>query len=235
MQQRSLNAGENRRIMSWSERLAAHWLLKSIGTATFIAVFIVLYLYLLKNPVFAVTEMPLTAVDRVIDFQPLTLPLYLSLWVYVSLPPALIETRRQLINYGLAVGALCLTGLAVFLIWPSAVPAPDINWARYPAFDFLKNIDGTGNACPSLHAATAVYSAIWLERLICEINRSTAMRIMNWIWCIGIVYSALATKQHVALDVLAGAMLGIMAAALSLRPAAGIISGAQHKQPLSAR
>jgi len=41
--------------------------------------------------------------------------------------------------------------------------------------------------------------------------------ILNWAWCTGIVYSALATRQHVAVDVLAGLVLGVLAACLSLR------------------
>jgi membrane-associated phospholipid phosphatase len=36
-------------------------------------------------------------------------------------------------------------------------------------------------------------------------------------WCTGIVYSALGTRQHVAVDVLAGLVLGVLAAYLSLR------------------
>jgi membrane-associated phospholipid phosphatase len=41
--------------------------------------------------------------------------------------------------------------------------------------------------------------------------------IINGMWCIGIVYSTLATRQHVAVDVLAGIVLGGLAAYLSLR------------------
>jgi membrane-associated phospholipid phosphatase len=37
------------------------------------------------------------------------------------------------------------------------------------------------------------------------------------VWCIGVVYSALATRQHVAVDVLAGLALGALAAWLSWR------------------
>lgn len=217
--------GGSGQVIALSQRFRSQWLLKSIGTTIFITVFFLFYLYLLKNPFFPVTVMPLTALDRAIGFQPWTLVLYVSLWVYVGLPPALMETRRQLINYGWAAGALCLAGLVIFLVWPTAVPPPDIDWDRYPGFGFLKDIDDAGNACPSLHVATAIYSAIWLERLLREMGRGTVIRILNWLWCVGIVYSALATKQHVAVDAYAGAMLGILGAALSLQPGVGIVSG----------
>jgi membrane-associated phospholipid phosphatase len=54
--------------------------------------------------------------------------------------------------------------------------------------------------------------------------------IFNGVWCIGIVYSSLATRQHVAVDVLAGLVLGVMAAYLSLRHRvdAGVIGKVRH-------
>lgn len=227
----SPNMGGNFRAISIRERFTAHWRLKSIGTTIFITVFFIFYLYLLKNPVFPVSVMPLTVLDRMIGFQPLTLMLYFTLWIYVGLPPALIETRGQLIKYGLATGALCMVGLTFFLIWPTAVPTPDIDWDRYPGFSLLKNIDDAGNAFPSLHVATAVYSAIWLERLLRDMGRGTVIRLFSWLWCIGIVYSALATKQHVLVDALAGAMLGVTGAMFSMQPGVGIVSVTLKKQP----
>jgi len=217
--------GGNNPFIAFSQRFKNQWLLKSVGTTAFITVFFTIYIYLLRYPIFPITEMPLTAVDRMIGFQPLSLVFYVSLWVYVGLPPALMETRRQVINYGWAAGALCLFGLVVFLLWPTAVPSPDIEWGRYPGFGFLKTIDDAGNACPSLHVAAAVYSAIWLQTLLREMGRGTFVRTVNWLWCFGIVYSALATKQHVAVDAFAGAMLGFIGGALSLHPRAGIVSG----------
>jgi membrane-associated phospholipid phosphatase len=190
---------------------------KSIGTTLFISLFFGAYFYLLKKPAYPATVMPITLLDRLIGFQPLALPMYLSLWVYVSLPPALLATRRELYGYGLAMAGTCLAGLIVFYFWPTLVPATNIDWALYPEVDFLKNIDASGNACPSLHVATAVFSGIWLHHLLRRFGAPLWIIIFNWVWCIGIVYSALATRQHVAVDVLAGLALAVLAAYLSLR------------------
>jgi membrane-associated phospholipid phosphatase len=143
--------------------------------------------------------------------------LYVSLWVYVSLPPALIATRRELYRYGTAMAATCLAGLIVFYFWPTAVPAADIDWARYPGVDFLKNVDAAGNAFPSLHVATALFSGAWLDHLLRRFGAPRWSRLFSWMWCIGIIYSTLATRQHVAVDVWGGLMLGGVAAWLSLR------------------
>ncbi len=194
-----------------------HLYLKSIGTTLFIGLFFGAYFYLLKEPAYPTTVMPVIFLDRLIAFQPLSLPLYLSLWVYVSLPPALLATRRELYGYAMAMAGTCLAGLIVFYFWPTAVPAAHIDWTRYPDVAFLKSMDASGNACPSLHVVTAVFSGIWLHHLLRRLGAPLWILIINWAWCIGIIYSALATRQHVAVDVLAGLALGMLAATLSLR------------------
>lgn len=194
-----------------------HILLKAIGTMVFIAVFFGAYFYLLKNPAYPTTVMPFTPLDRMISFYPQAMPLYISLWVYVSLPPLMFATRSEMYRYALAIAVTCLAGLIIFYFWPTAVPAADIDWATYPGVDFLKNIDASGNACPSLHVATALFSGLWLHHLLRRVSAPGWLLLLNWVWCIGIVYSTLATRQHVALDVAGGAVLGGLAACLSLR------------------
>lgn len=183
----------------------------------FIGVFFGAYFYLLKYPVYATTVIPLTWLDQLISFQPAALPLYLSLWVYVSLPPVFFATRRELFSYGRAMALMCVAGLTIFYFWPTVVPAANIDWARYPDMDFLKNLDAAGNACPSLHVTTAIFSGIWLHHLLRRFSAPPWILIFNWVWCIGIIYSTLATHQHVALDMWAGLVLGGLAAYLSLR------------------
>lgn len=211
----------NGRRLPWyrqaARALLLHCYLKGTGTPIFIGLFFAAYLYLLKNPAYPATVMPVTVLDQLIGFQPWTLPLYVSLWVYVSLPPALLETRRELYGYALVMTALCMAGLAVFYVWPTAVPVADVDWALYPGMDFLKRMDAAGNACPSLHVATAVFSGAWLYHLLRRFGAPSWVQLVNWAWCAGIVYSTLATRQHVAVDVIAGLLLGALAAVFSLR------------------
>lgn len=197
-------------------RMKSHFFLKAFGITLFMWVFFTGYFFLLKNPIFPVAMMPLTPLDIAVAFKPSALLLYVSLWLYVTLPPALQATRHDLIYYGLAAAVLCVAGLTFFLFWPTAVPAANVDWEYHYGFSILKGVDAAGNACPSLHVATAVFSGIWLNRQLTEIEAPRLVRAFNWIWCAGIVYSTLATKQHVALDMVAGASLGMFAAALSL-------------------
>ncbi|WP_345534118.1 phosphatase PAP2 family protein [Viridibacterium curvum] len=189
-------------------RFKRHCVLKFIGLTLFITVFFMAYFHLLRHPAFPVTVMPTTWLDELIPFQPWSLLFYLSLWFYVSVPAHLTCTLRQLVAFGALCFLLCLTGLLCFYFWPTAVPPADADWASYPAFAFLQRVDAGGNACPSLHVATAVFSGVWIDRLLCHLRTHRNLRIGNALWCAAIVYSTLATRQHVALDALAGAALG---------------------------
>jgi len=212
---------KNSQPTHWCRQIAAvifqHGVLKAVGVPLFIGLFFGAYFYVLKTPAYPTTVMPFTWLDRMISFQPWAMSLYVSLWVYVSLPPALIATRRELYRYGRAMAGTCLAGLIVFYFWPTAVPVADIDWARYPGVDFLKNVDAAGNAFPSLHVATALFSGVWLDHLLRRFGAPPWSRLFSWMWCIGIIYSTLATRQHVAVDVWGGLVLGAAAAWLSLR------------------
>jgi membrane-associated phospholipid phosphatase len=82
---------------------------------------------------------------------------------------------------------------------------------------FLKSVDATGNACPSLHVASAVFSGAWLHYLLRRCGAPGWLTLFNWGWCVVIIYSAMATLQHLAVDVMGGVALGASAAYLSLR------------------
>ncbi|MDB5986700.1 MAG: phosphoesterase PA-phosphatase-like protein [Nevskia sp.] len=198
-------------------RLAAQWRLKQFVITGGMTTFFVAYFMLLNFTVFPVTEMPVTAIDRLIDFSPQALWLYISLWVYVNLVPALLDSRRELLVYYLSAGAVCIVGLSIFFFWPTTTPAANIDWARYPLFQPLKAVDRSGNAFPSLHACFAIFSGIWLDRLLRQMQASVLVRLLNASWCLGILYSTLATKQHVAVDLFAGVALGTAGAGLRLK------------------
>jgi len=194
-------------------RMRAWWWAKMFGTALGMAGFFLAYFWLLRHPQYPVTVMPLVPGDRLIGFQPALLPVYLSLWLYVSLAPALLRDGRELASYAMAAVALGAIGLGIFFFWPTAVPVADVEWSRHPGFAFLKAADAAGNACPSLHVAFAVFSACWIGRALGEVGAGRVPRALNWLWCAGILYSTVAVRQHVVLDVLAGAGLGAIIAA----------------------
>jgi membrane-associated phospholipid phosphatase len=168
------------------------------------------YFYLLRHPHAAVTLMPLTALDHAIPLMPQAVWPYLSLWVYVGLPAGLSASLAGAARYGLWAGALCLTGLFFFYWFPTAVPnlGSGVDLTRHPAFAMLQGVDASGNACPSLHVATAVLAAFWMDGVFRSLVAPRGLRALCWGWMLLIVWSTLATKQHVVVDVASGAALG---------------------------
>lgn len=201
---------------SWQQecvrRLSHHWHLKSVATASFMVAFFYGYFAILHSPVYPVTIMGTTRIDDWIPFWPSAFYLYASLWVYTSLVPALQPNFPRLLLYGVGIGMLCFSGLVFFFFFPTAVPYASADWFNDPALVVLRKIDMTGNACPSLHVASAIFTAICLHRQLTSMRCPTWLKKTSWVWCAFIVYSTLAIKQHVLWDAIAGMALGIVVA-----------------------
>jgi|GEM_PF-130805 len=197
-------------------RLCALWLVKMLGTTFGISTFMIAYFWVLHHPAFPVTIMPLTSLDRALAYHPEALPLYLSLWVYISLGPALLKTGKELAAYAATACVIGAIGLTIFFNWPTAVPVFAVDWSQHSLMSVLKKLDLAANAFPSLHVAFALFTAIWLDVLLKKAKTGWPIRLLNWLWCAGILYSTLAVLQHVVLDVAGGMALGMMGAALHL-------------------
>jgi membrane-associated phospholipid phosphatase len=193
-------------------RVRRQWFWKALGITGFMWIFFTLYFYLLRHPAQPVVVMPLTALDHAIPFQPSAFVAYVSLWVYVGIPAGLMLSLRDLFFYGLWIGALCITGLLCFYFWPSAVPLYDFaaNGSSHAGIALLQGVDAAGNACPSLHVATATFTAVYLHRLLRSTGARPRWLLLNALWLVLIVYSTLAIKQHVVWDVLAGTALALV-------------------------
>lgn len=197
--------------MMWLQQiktaLCSQVLFKSTGITIFISLFFIAYFHVLNHPAYPTTIIPLTYLDKLIGFQPLALPIYLSLWLYVAIPPALITKGEELFAFTLSIALMSIAGLTIFYFWPTAIPVSEIDWRLYPSIRFLKDVDAAGNACPSLHVATACFSCAWIDYLFRRIKTPIQVRLINYLWCVAIIYSTIATRQHVALDALGGIVL----------------------------
>ena len=191
--------------------------LKVIGTTAFTWLFFIGYFHLLRHPVYPVTVMPLTALDTLIPFAPPALFAYLSLWFYVGIAPGLQLGFWELIVYGLWIGALCLTGLALFYFWPTQIPMLPRDVSGLPGFAMLQGVDAAGNACPSMHVAVAIFTALRIDEVLRRTTSPAWIRWTNTGWFLAIALSTLAVKQHVVLDVVAGAALGMVFVLPSMR------------------
>lgn len=200
-----------------ANRIVILWPIKALGTTLFMSLFFWAYFGVLRNPLFPPTPMPLTTLDQWIPITAQAFPVYASLWVFTSLPAALLKEVRMLAIFGLWMAAMCLLCLGIFWIFPTIVPSAGIDWTLYPEMALIKNVDASGNACPSLHVASAIFAAIWLDRQVATMSAPLALRWGIWLHCLAILWSTVATRQHVVIDVLAGAVVGAIFGVLGLR------------------
>jgi membrane-associated phospholipid phosphatase len=62
-----------------------------------------------------------------------------------------------------------------------------------------------------------VFSGLALDRIFREVNAPQWVRAASLLWGLGICYSTLSTRQHVFIDVVAGALLALIVYAAYLR------------------
>jgi len=181
--------------------------------------FYAFYLPLQRCPLFPVTALRPSSIDRVVPFQPGAVYLYESLWLIMPIAPWLMVSTGELRRYSRGFAAMALTGFAIFLFFPTSGPRPgnlrDVN----VVYEALIVIDNELNAFPSLHAAFAFFHGAHCHAMFRRGASSKWLTGFLWLWVLGIAASTLLTKQHVFVDVAAGAVLGLGSYFIFCRPA----------------
>jgi membrane-associated phospholipid phosphatase len=201
-------------------RARKSFVLTIIGIPVFNGLFFLGYFYVQRYPVYAPIMMPVTPLDLMISFQPHALLAYVSLWIYAAVGPGLQRTVPEFAAYGFWMVGLCITGLAIFYFWPTQTPPLTLGPSTFSAFAVLHRLDKTGNACPSMHVAVAIFTFGRVDEVLRSTRSPLWLRLVNVAWFVLIAYSTLAVKQHVALDDAGGALLGLvfLVPSLLLRP-----------------
>lgn len=190
-------------------RCATLFPLKLAGNTVATLGFFPLYFWIMKNAGQA-WVLPLTAIDQLIAFRPALLPVYLSLWGYIALPVLLAKDKRELLSFSLGCAAMTALALAVFWFMPTAIPNFTVDTLPGTSLQFLKMVDSAGNAFPSLHVSFSVFACVVLARQLREVGAPVWLRVVNVAWAVGIVYSTMAVRQHVLIDVMGGFALGVV-------------------------
>jgi membrane-associated phospholipid phosphatase len=216
-------------LRALGRRCLALWPLKLVGNTAATIGFFPLYFWIMKNAGQPWT-LPLTAFDRLIAFWPALLPVYLSLWAYIALPVLLARDRREFLGFALGCAAMTFISLAVFWFVPTAIPNFTIDATPGTSLHFLKTVDAAGNAFPSLHVSFSVFACVMLARQLRDVAAPAWLRVFNIAWALAIVYSTMAVRQHVLVDVLGGLALGA-AFGLASRPRKPAVAAAVQAEP----
>ncbi len=199
-------------------QLRAHWRLKLLLTAVFNILFWSGYEFLGHHAFFPLREIPLTCLDRIIPYQPQPWGwVYLSQFSFTSLLPWFLSTRNEVLRCSAGLVIMSVFSFAIFLFFPVAAPIRT-SAQDHMAMTVIAAYDGSLNCFPSLHAAFLCYMAALGWRLF----GNTATRLVVGIcvaWGASILYATIATRQHYALDLAAGAVVGCLAYWLAWRGA----------------
>ena len=132
--------------------------------------------------------------------------LYLSFYL-LTLIPGLLPADDQFRRFLIALTITGFVSLVVFLLVPSGVLRPlEFRTEASAVYLRLIDVDLPRNAFPSLHASVTTLSAIVSGIVL----KNWMSRLLFWAWAAGILWSTMATRQHVLFDVVSGALLACL-------------------------
>jgi len=165
------------------------------------------YFELQYHPLFAPMFIPVTAIDRLLPLFEPAMWLYFSFYLFLTLPLLLARKSRELRDIAFGFAWITVISHLCFAMWPTAIPhliSP--SQVISPVLRLVLSVDTNRNALPSLHASLAIYCSLCSARLLTVKTARAAL----WLWTLLILAATLLVKQHVFLDLLAGAALGVL-------------------------
>lgn len=142
-----------------------------------------------------------------IPFLPWFIVPYVSLDLFFVLSFFQLNNRTELHRHALRLGTAILVSAGLFLTYPMQFEfqRPETTGLPHLLFDAL-SLDLPYNQCPSLHIALALI--IWpvIQRIA-----DGWFRALLAIWFVLIVLSTLFTYQHHVIDLMGGALVGLLA------------------------
>lgn len=148
------------------------------------------------------------ALDRLIPFEPSAIWLYLSFFLLV--PAAyLFAAPRRLEPLTRAMRMSAVVAGVVFVAWPTVLIYPPISHGAVggAALRALADFDSPQNCMPSLHGALTLLCMVAL------VQRDQPWRsVLVVVWGAAVMWSVIAARRHLAIDLGAGLMLGAVCA-----------------------
>jgi membrane-associated phospholipid phosphatase len=158
---------------------------------------------------------PYLPLDRAMPLEPRWIFVYASLYMCAFLLPIIVVRGRVLIRQSLkAYIAVMLVSYGGFLLYPTIAPRSDAIPVREFSEWLLKlfyDIDQPYGCFPSLHVAYSFVAAFACMRMNRELG------IAACLWATLIAVSTVYTKQHFAIDAIAGMAIAAAAGWLFLR------------------
>lgn len=153
-----------------------------------------------------------TAFDHKIPFNPNMMAWYVSFFIFI--PAAFLSAPwLRVKQMGLAMQLSGVVAACVFVFYPTAVAAPILEQTGWQSTLLLlfRQYDSSKNCLPSLHAALTLIAAWGLVGSFAQ-PKHLLKKALSLIWAGLIVYSIVAVRRHLLIDVAAaGLALGLCA------------------------
>ena len=159
-------------------------------------------------PLFPARQLRPTQLDLWLGHDTRWVWAYVSLYLYMPIVPLLLVQRSHLLRWTAGMIGMSAVAFVVFLIYPTAAARPSPQGTQL-VYQWLVTVDRPSNAVPSLHCAFAVYTALSAEVALHAFRPTWRWRTAMWVWCTLICASTMLTKQHMLIDAVAGAFLGL--------------------------
>lgn len=153
--------------------------------------------------------LPTTWLDSATPFLPNTVWIYISEYLFFAVVFFNSRDIRNLNKYFYSFVSLLIISITFFWIWPTTYPRDmfplldDLNPLTHFAFSTLRAFDTPASCCPSIHVG-----AVFLSSFIFLDDQRHKFPIF-FIWATMIAVSTLTTKQHYAVDVIAGLFMAV--------------------------
>ncbi len=133
-----------------------------------------------------------------------------SIWLYISFYGLLIlaglkTQKREYLRYLSTVGWTAMVSHACYLLYPTGVSREEVSGSDHWLYNAMVGFDAPVNAAPSLHASLSVVAGLALWR-----HGSVLFRGLIWLWVLGILWSTIALRQHLAVDLITGGVLACL-------------------------
>jgi len=165
-----------------------------------------------SSPTTRFYAVPETVLDRWAAFDPRWVGVYQSAYLLIGFLPGLARTRGQMLGFAKAFALLTACSLPVFLFFPTRIDRPVVAVSS-GLYKMLLTYDGPFNALPSLHAGFLYLTLAFTYRLYDRPPATLKIVLVGsglLIWSALILWSTLTTKEHHALDLLAGVALAVI-------------------------
>lgn len=158
---------------------------------------------LLQGPAAVLAE---TDIDRLVQFDPRGVWLYLSFFVLIPLAYLRADAARVLWLMRAMLLSAFICGI-VFVLFPTTLHYPPVDGTSISAIALrlLAAVDSSQNCLPSLHAALTCLAALALVEA-----RRPWRNVLVLLWGAAIFYSIIQTRRHLSLDISAGVLVALV-------------------------